>query len=112
MVLEEDCVLVKQSKDLFSNTQRFVCGNEDLDEFFNDDAILYDAELLGKTYCWIKKDIPDIIIAAFTLANDIIKTHGMPNKIKNRIQRAVSNPKRGRTYPAVLLGRLGVNKQF
>lgn len=112
MILEEDCVLVKLDKDIISHCQKFECGNDDLDEFFNEDAILYDIEFLGKTYCWIKKDVPDVILAAFTLANDSIKTHGMPNKVKNRIQRSVSNPKRGRTYPAVLVGRLGVNKNF
>lgn len=107
--LEEDCVMVKLNHDILSHCQKFECGNADLDEFFNEDAILYDTELLGKTYCWILKESPDIILAAFTLANDSIKTHGMPNNIRNRIQRSVANPKRGRTYPAVLIGRLGVN---
>lgn len=110
--LEEDCVMVKLNNDILSHCQKFECGNVDLDEFFNEDAILYDVELLGKTYCWILKERPDIILAAFTLANDSIKTHGMPNNIRNRIQRSVANPKRGRTYPAVLIGRLGVNIKY
>lgn len=110
--LEDDCVMVKLSHDILSYCQKFECGNSDLDEFFNEDAIHYDTELLGKTYCWIIRNQPDIILATFTLANDSIKTHGMPNNIKNRIQRSVLNPKRGRTYPAVLIGRLGVNKHY
>lgn len=109
IVLEEDCVLVKLNQDLLANCQKFECGNPDLDEFFNEDAIHYDIELLGKTYCWILREKPDTILAAFTIANDSIKTHGMPNSVRNRIQRSVANPKRGRTYPAVLIGRLGVN---
>lgn len=110
--LEEDCVMVKLDHDILSHCHKFECGNADFDEFFNKDAIRYDIELLGKTYCWILKENPTIIIAAFTLANDSIKTHGMPNNIRNRIQRGVANPKRGRTYPAVLIGRLGVNSSF
>lgn len=104
--------MVKLNHDILNHCHKFECGNEDLDEFFNEDAIHYDTELLGKTYCWIPKENPEIILAAFTLANDSIKTHGMPNNVRNRIQRSVSNPKRGRTYPAVLIGRLGVNKKY
>lgn len=110
--LEEDCVMVKLNHDILSHCRKFECGNADLDEFFNEDAIHYDTELLGKTYCWIDRKQPDIILASFTLANDSIKTHGMPNNIRNRIQRGVANPKRGRTYPAVLIGRLGVNSLY
>lgn len=111
-MLEEDCVMVKLNHDILSHCQKFECGNPDLDEFFNKDAILYDADLMGKTYFWILKDRPDTILAAFTLANDSIKTYGMPNKVRNRIQRSVANTKRGRTYPAVLIGRLGVNIHY
>ena len=112
IMLEEDCVMVKLNHDILSHCQKFECGNPDLDEFFNKDAILYDADLMGKTYFWILKDRPDTILAAFTLANDSIKTYGMPNKVRNRIQRSVANTKRGRTYPAVLIGRLGVNIHY
>ncbi|MDE6547382.1 MAG: hypothetical protein K2L22_00105 [Muribaculaceae bacterium] len=78
ILLDEDCVMVKLNHDILSHCHKFECGNSDLDEFFNEDAILYDAELLGKTYCWILKDSPNTILAAFTLANDSIKTYGMP----------------------------------
>ena len=112
ILLENDCVMVKLNHDILHYCQKFECGNSDLDEFFNEDALMYESELLGKTYCWILREKPDVILAAFTLANDSIKTHGMPGNVRNRIQRSVVNPKRGRTYPAVLIGRLGVNKQY
>lgn len=35
----------------------------------------------------------------------------IPND-KNRLQRNIVNPKRGRSYPAVLIGRLGVNREY
>ena len=50
--------------------------------------------------------------ALFTLSNDSIKTKLMPSNDKNRFQRNIVNPKRGRSYPAVLIGRLGVNRDF
>ena len=36
----------------------------------------------------------------------------MSSNDKNRFQRNIVNPKRGRSYPAVLIGRLGVNREF
>lgn len=69
--------MVKLNHDILSHCRKFECGNADLDEFFNEDAINYDTELLGKTYCWVLSSQPDIILASFTLANDSIKTHGM-----------------------------------
>ena len=41
-----------------------------------------------------------------------IKTRFLPSNSKNRLQRHVVNPKRGRSYPAVLVGRLGVNVEY
>lgn len=52
------------------------------------------------------------IVCAFTLANDSIKAALIPNTSRNRIQRKIPNSKRTRSYPAVLIGRLGVAKEF
>ena len=90
----------------------FSCGVDDLDDFFLNDAELYADELLGKTYCWVTANAPYRIVALFTLSNDSIKTKLMSTTDKNRFQRNIVNPKRGRSYPAVLIGRLGVNREF
>ena len=52
------------------------------------------------------------IVCAFTLANDSIKAALIPNASRNRIQRNIPNSKRTRSYPAVLIGRLGVALDF
>ena len=90
----------------------FTCGDDDLDDFFINDSEHYANELLGKTYCWITIEKPHQIVALFTLSNDSIKTQFMASNTKNRLQRHIVNPKRGRSYPAVLIGRLGVNSLF
>ena len=36
----------------------------------------------------------------------------MPNRRKNKVNRAIPHIKRSRSYPAVLIGRLGVNKDY
>lgn len=57
-------------------------------------------------------EFPHRIVALFTLANDSIKTKLISSNDKNRLQRNIVNPKRGRSYPAVLIGRLGVNREY
>lgn len=72
---------------------------------------MYDSELLGRTYVWIDIAHPDNILAFVTLANDSVKLKLMSSSALNRLQRGVSNAKRGMNYPAVLIGRLGVSCQ-
>lgn len=92
--------------------QSFSCGNDDLDDFFHSDASKYAEELLGKTYCWVTDAEPRAIVAMFTLSNDSIKTRSLLSKEKNKLQRKISNAKRGRSYPATLVGRLGVSENY
>ena len=67
---------------------------------------------MGKTYCWITEQKPHRIVALFTLANDSIKTLHLDKTTRNRLNRPIDNPKRGRSYPATLIGRVGVNQEF
>lgn len=110
--LERDCTLIKLDAKLLEYCKCFSCGNDDLDDFFHNDASKYAEELLGKTYCWVTDDEPRTIVAMFTLSNDSIKTRSLLSKEKNKLQRKISNAKRGRSYPATLVGRLGVNIEF
>lgn len=51
----------------------FSCDDEDLDEFFAKDSLMYRKKLLGKTYLVCPKDDPTTIITAFSLSNDSIR---------------------------------------
>ncbi|MDE6265816.1 MAG: GNAT family N-acetyltransferase [Muribaculaceae bacterium] len=90
----------------------FSCEDTDLDEFFSNDAFLYETELLGKTYAWINTADPSKILGLVTLANDSVKAQFMANSARNRLQRSITNAKRGMNYPAVLIGRLGVSSEY
>lgn len=90
----------------------FSCGDEDLDDFFHNDTLLYAEQLLGKTYYFATNGDNPQIVCAFTLANDSIKAALIPNASRNKIQRKIPNSKRTRSYPAVLIGRLGVSRNF
>ena len=108
----DNCVMMQLSDEVFDNCENFTCGNPDLDDFFMHDASKYADELMGKTYCWITDNKPHKIVALFTLANDSIQTPYLESSTKNRINRKIENPKRGRSYPATLIGRIGINAEF
>ena len=100
------------TKEVVDYCDLFSCGDEDLDDFFSHDVFLYEEELLGKTYCWINKHNQREIVAIATLSYDGIKTYALDNPSRNALQRRIPQQKRHRSYPAVLIGRLGVNKSF
>ena len=110
--LYDNCVMMQLSDEVFANCEDFSCGHLDLDDFFMNDAKRYADQLMGKTYCWITESAPHEIVALFTLANDSIKTTYLETSAKNKLNRAIENPKRGRSYPAALIGRLGVNEKY
>jgi len=110
--LNEYCTFKPFSLELLSSCRQFDCEHVDLNEFFANDCINYSGELLGKTYCFSLDENPDIAICLFTISNDSIKTGLLPNSRKNKINRPIPNGKRMHSYPAVLIGRLGVNKDF
>lgn len=107
--LLQDCVMLTFSKEIVRQCPPFSCGDDDLNSFFMEDSFLYAEEMLGKTYCWVTKEKP---VALITLANDSIKAHKLSSSTRNKVQRSISNAKRGRSYPAVLIGRIGVNEEF
>ena len=90
--LYDDCVMLAYNKEVRRNCLPFTCGENDLDDFFLNDADLYADELLGKTYCWVTTEIPHRIVALFTLSNDSIKTRLISPNDKNRLQRNIVNP--------------------
>ncbi len=111
-LLDEQCVLVRVTQDVLDHCEPFSCGEEDLDDFFAHNAIAYEKELMGKTYCWILKEDVSKIIGMITLANAGIQTTHMKNHPRRKLNNLIPHVKQGRTYPAVLIGRLGVNIDF
>ncbi len=109
--LTDKCRLISFPENL-TTPELFDCGHSDLNDFFARDCHKYTAELMGKTYCFVLDANPSVIVCAFSISNDSIKTNYLPNKIKNKLNRKIPYTKRTRSYPAVLIGRLGVNKKY
>ena len=110
--LSENCTFRPFGQDLVESALTFDCENEDLNGFFREDCLNYVAELLGKTYCFTLNDTPEKIISFFTISNDSVKASLMPSGVKNRLRKRVPREKHMANYPAVMMGRLGVDKEY
>lgn len=110
--LLDNCTLKIYDIEVINSCEPFDCDNSDLNDFFRNDAVNYYSELLGKNYCFTLDDNPAIIVCAFTIANDSIKTFLLPNARKKKVIKDIPRQKQMKSYPAVLIGRLGVNKNY
>jgi hypothetical protein len=110
--LLDHCTLKPYTQEIIDSCEPFDCDHGDLNDFFTNEVADYSAELLGKTYCFTLDDDPSIIVCAFTISNDSIKTTHLPNSRKKKVNKGIPRPKHMRSYPAVLFGRLGVHKDF
>lgn len=110
--LSDNCTLRLYDKEVIKSCKPFDCEHLDLNEFFKNDVLNYSDELLGKTYCFTLDTDPSIIVCAFTVSNDSIKTTQLPNARKKKVTKIIPREKHMRSYPAVLIGRLGINKDF
>ena len=111
MILEKDFLFRRYNKELAGTLPAFDCGDEDLNAFFQEDAFNYDAQLLGRSYCFLSALEGDIA-AVFTLSNSAIRVAELPNNAKRRLVKLIPWVKQGRNYPAVLIGRLGVSRKY
>ena len=107
-----DLSLSLLDKDILNLSLPFSCGDNDLDDFFQNNAVNFGKQLLGKTYCYRLKEDKRVIVCAFTLSNSSIDSRHLPNSRRKKLTENIPNEKSLSSYPAVLIGRLGVNKSF
>ena len=110
--LESSCSFEVLDEELINSTKFFECSNLDLNDFFQNDCIAFANELMGKTYCFTLDSDSKNIVCSFTISNDSIKTSILPNARKKKVLKNIPSQKRFKSYPAVLIGRLGVSKKF
>lgn len=110
--LADKCTFRLLTRELIATCKPFSCGYYDLDEYFLMDAPLWADQMYGKTYCFVLKEDPMAIVCAFSLSNETIRVDLLPNSQKKRFLKEIPRDKRIRRYPAVLIGRLGVDLQF
>jgi len=107
--LKRDCELVILSEERFISD--FDCGNEDLNDFFNRDAIEYKKQMLSET-CFLKLKSNEKVVCAFSFSASSIKTADLPGSRRKKVKELVPREKSLKSYPGMLIGRLGVASEF
>ena len=87
----------------------FDCGDEDLNNYLFSDALSYQNQLLSVTYYL---DNGDETILFFSLSNDKIAAIELTNGFWRKIKTLFPHSKHRKDYPAVKIGRLGVNVKY
>ena len=110
--LADNCTFCELTSKVLADCRPFSCGNDDLDDFFANDATRYAQFLMGKTYCFRLNSDPSKLVCALTLSNDSIRIYDLPRSRRDHMRRLTHHEKPLRRYPGVLIGRLGVGSEF
>jgi GNAT superfamily N-acetyltransferase len=110
--LLDKCLIFPLNNGTLKHCRPFSCGENDLDDFFSSDADNYERQLLGKSYCFrLEDDMPEVI-CAFTLSNSSIDARNLPNNRRKKLTENIPHEKSLSSYPATLIGRLGVSRRY
>ena len=110
--LRDLCDVFPYNGETLPQRRPFSCGDSELDHFFLRDAIKYERQLLGKSYCFRLNSDLSIVVCMFTLSNSSIDARNLPNNRKRRLTQNIPYEKSLSSYPATLIGRLGVDSAF
>jgi len=110
--LSDNCKIFPHTGEMLKQSRPFLCGDKDLDNFFLYDAVKYERQLLGKSYCYRLKSDNAVIVCFFTLSNSSVEARNLPNNRRRKLTEHIPHEKSLSSYPATLIGRLGVDREF
>ena len=111
-LLREKCITLPLNSEVISGCDPFSCGDADLDDFFYHSTDNYRKQLLGNSWCYLLEENPKVIVCAFTLSNSSVDVRHLPGSRKKKVIAEIPREKHLSSFPAMLIGRLGVNKNF
>jgi len=109
MNLTEECDFLKLSSE--NPITDFDCGISGLNDFFNQKALYFQQERLGQTYYFRTKETGKVV-CAFSLSADSLKAAMLPGSRIKKVKELIPSEKALQTYPAFLIGMLGVSVEF
>ena len=107
--LREDCEMIVLSEERVISD--FDCGNADLNDFFNNDALAYKRQMLSRT-CFFREISSGKTVCVFSFSASSIKTADLPGSRRKKVKEYVPREKSFKSYPGILIGRLGVATEF
>ena len=112
LFLEQNGFFNPYTEEVLASCEPFDCGDEDMNDFFQHDALPYATFKMGRSYCFRLKTNPSKIICVFTVSNDSIRIYDLPRSRRDYMLKITHHQKRLNRYPGILIGRIGVNKEF
>lgn len=107
------CRMVRVTPQLLETCDEFSCGNDDLDEFFSQDYLLFGKKLACKTYGFLSSANEKQIVALFSLSNDSIRITNLKSEDWEQIEYVTEGGEKNlKRWPGVLIGRLGTNSKL
>ena len=88
--LERDCEMVVLSEEQFISN--FDCGNADLNDFFNYDALEYKRQMLSQT-CFFRHKSSGVVVCAFSFSASSIKTADLPGSRRKKVKEYIPREK-------------------
>ncbi|MDR3184303.1 MAG: GNAT family N-acetyltransferase [Prevotellaceae bacterium] len=89
----------------------FDCGDTDLNEFFNHEALHYKEQLLAQTGFFRHYETGEVV-CAFSLSPNALKIADLPGSRRKKVREYIPREKSLQSYPAFLIGRFGVALTF
>ena len=109
IVLTKNCTLLTVSEK--QCISKFDCGDEELNDFFNNKSLPFKQQLLAMT-CFFRHDESEKTVCAFSLSPNALKAKDLPNNRQKKVKQLVPREKMLQSYPAFLVGRIGVSRDF
>jgi GNAT superfamily N-acetyltransferase len=107
--LNNDCEFIVLSDEQLITD--FDCGNADLNEFFNRDAVHFKNQMLARTG-FFRHNETGKVVCAFSLSPNGLKAIDLPGSRRKKVTNLIPREKILKSYPAFLIGRLGVASDF
>lgn len=99
--------LTKLSSNL--KLREFDCGDEDLNHFLSEDAVVFGLKRIANTFVMTEKET---IIGYFCLLNDKISRKEITNSRWKKIKDSFPDSKRFGSYPTIKIGRFAISKEY
>ena len=110
--LIDNCSVFPHTGEILKQSRPFSCGDKELDNFFLHDAEKYEEQLLAKSYCFRLDSDTSVVVCAFSLSNSSVDARNLPNSRRKKLMENIPHEKSLSSYPATLIGRLGVDGEF
>lgn len=110
--LLKEAIVVSISSNISDKLEFFNCDDKHINKFFKKKAMDFSSQFLSRSFCFINKENLDDVVCAYCLSNDSVNLTGLPLEIKKRFQNKFPQGKGLTSYPAIKIGRLGVQKKY